>query len=275
MSLISELKHESKIIRASILEALYASGGGHYGGALSIVDILVVLYRCILNRSIHPARKYDRDHLILSKGHAAIALYAVLKHIGILNKFDLAGYGKCQTGLEGHPDMTQTPGIDFSTGSLGQGLGIGLGMAVALRNKNRSVWVILGDGECEEGQVWEAAMLAARLKITNLFAVIDINGAQEFGWTYDKSVDQEPCPNLKKKWNAFGWDTIEVDGHNHDDIRKKFTSKHTERPSVFLARTRKGKSVRTIEEQIKRFHCTSVTKEEYDEIKKQLLCSHD
>src|ERR1700723_462317 len=156
-SLALELESRSLNVRIEIVQALHQAGGGHFGGAMSVVDILLALYRTV---PLLPRERSDR--IILSKGHAAIAQYAVLKNVGLLAECDLGKYGSLNSGLEGHPDMTETQGIDFSTGSLGQGVAVGLGMAMALRSSGLHVWVVVGDGECQEGQVWEAAGLAAR-----------------------------------------------------------------------------------------------------------------
>src|SRR5438128_5916491 len=163
---------EATELRREIIEGLFACGGGHYGGALSVLDIILTLYRRILRTAPDQPNHPSRDRFILSKGHSAIALYAVLRRFGFFND-SLTGYGQADSMLEGHPDMTVLPGVDFSTGSLGQGLSVGLGMAMALRSTDQNVWVVLGDGECQEGQVWEAAMLAARYRIDNLHAIID------------------------------------------------------------------------------------------------------
>ena len=230
--------------RVAIVEALYAAGGGHFGGALSVVDILLALYQ---NRPIASGEE-PGDKLILSKGHAAIALYGVLHTVGLL-KSDLALYGSYGSGMEGHPDMLANPQVHFSTGSLGQGLAVGLGMALALRESNRHVWVVLGDGECQEGQVWEAAMLAARYQVDNLHAVVDWNGAQECGWHHDNRLEQDPLPDALAKWSAFGWTAKEIDGHDHVALSEWIVDavQNIRKPSVALARTRKGYGVKLFE----------------------------
>jgi transketolase len=199
-----------------------------------------------------------------------MALYAVLRRLG-LSDAPLGGYGSLGSPLEGHPDMTAHPAIDFSTGSLGQGLSVGLGMALALRGRGPRVWVVLGDGECQEGQVWEAAMLAARLAADNLIAVVDANGFQEWGWS--RSVDApEPVPNLAGKWAAFGWRVMEADGHDHEDLAAAFTAATVAdgRPAMVITRTVKGKGVPLAEADPVRFHCTTVTDLEHAEILRSL-----
>jgi transketolase len=249
------------------VEALHAAGGGHYGGALSVVDILHALYR---NRPID-RRLMPGDKLILSKGHAAIALYAVLQALGYLES-DLTLYGSFGSGLEGHPDMLATPEIHFSTGSLGQGLGVGLGMALALREINRHVWVVLGDGECQEGQVWEAAMLAARYRVGNLHAVVDCNRAQECGWRHDPSLEQTPLPDGLAKWLAFGWQTREIDGHDHLALDNWIADavEITDRPSIALAQTRKGRGVSLFEAEPEKYHCKQLSEEEIRQVRSEL-----
>ena len=258
------LRDEAAALRRDVVEALFACGGGHYGGSLSVVDILLILYRC------EPALQAEapgRDRLILSKGHAAVALYAVLRRLGLADE-PLGEYGTLGSAYQGHPDMTFLPAVDFSSGSLGQGLAVGLGMAMALKPGGAHVWVVLGDGECQEGQIWEAAQLAERYRADNLTAVIDGNGHQEFGWPGATGEDAQPVKRLAEKWRAFGWEMDEVDGHDHRALAAAFArARATEgRPCAVLARTTKGKGVRLIESDPVRFHCTSVTEEEHQQI---------
>lgn len=256
---ISEQELLTRKTRVAILEALHTSGGGHYGGSLSVVDILHSLYR---NRNLEH-QKARGDKLILSKGHAAIALYATQKTLGLIES-DLALYGTFGSGMEGHPDMLASPHVHFSTGSLGQGLAVGLGMAIALREERRHVWVVIGDGECQEGQIWEACMLAARYHVSNLHAIVDCNGAQECGWRHDENLECEPLPQGLAKWSAFGWSASEIDGHNHlslDDWILKATLTGR-RPSVALARTRKGRGVRIFEDAPEKYHCRKLSEDE-------------
>lgn len=261
------LSAEAAELRRDIIEALYASGGGHYGGSLSVLDLLLTLYRRVLRTFPENPRHPDRDRLILSKGHSSIALYAVLRRLGFFDH-PLSSYGRTGSPLEGHPDMTVLEGIDFSTGSLGQGLSVGLGMALALRGTGRQTWVVLGDGECQEGQVWEAAMLAARYRVEGLHAVIDANEFQEWGWSYTPEVNRQPLEELSTKWGAFGWRVLEVDGHDHEALAAVFEdAASTEgRPSVVVARTIKGKGYPLIETDPIRFHCATVSEEEHREL---------
>jgi transketolase len=258
------MSEEAALLRRDIIEALYACGGGHYGGSLSVIDVLLVLYRRVLRVTPAFPGHPDRDRLILSKGHAAIALYAVLRRGGFFTDA-LSGYGHAESRLEGHPDMATLPGVDFSTGSLGQGLSVGLGMAMAVHAAGSHVWVVLGDGECQEGQVWETAMLASRYRAGNLHAVVDVNGFQECGWPPPHRSNAPPVDNLAQRWKSFGWRVWTVDGHDHRKLCRVFTAATvaSARPTVVLARSRKGKGFSLIEANPLRFHCTTVTNQEH------------
>ena len=260
------LSAEAAELRRDIVEALYASGGGHYGGSLSVLDLILTLYRRILRvwpDDLGP----ERDRFILSKGHASIALYAVLRRLGFF-QHRLSDYGRFNSPLEGHPDMTVLPGIDFSTGALGQGLSVGLGMALALRGAGARTWVVLGDGECQEGQVWEAAMLAARYRVEQLHAVVDSNLYQEWGWSQSREASAAPVEDLAMKWAAFGWRVLEVDGHDHEALAATFAeaTATSRRPSVVIAHTTKGKGFAQIEADPVRFHCATVSEQEHQEL---------
>ena len=259
-----DLSAVCRAIRRRIAASLFASGGGHYGGSLSVVEILSVL----CHDFVYTAQQVvsARDRLILSKGHAAIALYATLAQLGRLDPSRLPSYASLESGLEGHPDMLATPDVDFSSGSLGQGLSVGLGMALALRGARRHVWVVLGDGECQEGQVWEAAILASRQRIGNLTAVVDANGSQDFGFALDPDIPQLPLPRISDIWSAFGWQVTEVSGHDPVSLRAAFSSARSAGqscPSVVIARTRKGAGVELFERQPTEFHCARLTPEQH------------
>lgn len=262
------LADEARALRRDLVEALHASGGGHYGGSLSVLDLLLTLYRRQLRIApaapLHPGR----DRLLLSKGHAALALYAILRRLGYFDH-PLSEYGSAHSPLEGHPDMTQLPGIDFSTGSLGQGLSVGIGMAIALRGAGPRIWVILGDGECQEGQIWEASMLAVQLRLDKLHVVVDYNRFQEWGWNRESGdagpVIPPPVDRLPEKWASFGWRVLEADGHDHDALAAAYTDMAATRgrPAVLIARTVKGKGFSLLEADPIRFHCDAVTDEEH------------
>lgn len=251
---------EALELRLEIVEALHATGGGHYGGCLSVIDLLLVLYRGVLR--VDPRRPRDprRDRLILSKGHAALALYAVLRR---LEYFDtpLSRYAEIGSPLEGHPDMLALPGVDFSTGSLGQGLSVGVGMALAMREGDQRVWVVLGDGECQEGQVWEAATLGAMCALDRLHVVVDHNRQQEWGW----ASGAPPMPALVDKWRAFGWRTFVCDGHDAAAFAAAVEAATAPGagPSVILADTIKGQGVPACMADPIRFHCDAMDQAEH------------
>lgn len=274
----STLAAEAKAIRRDIVETLYQTGGGHYGGALSVTDILLTLYRRQLRLCPAIPRHAQRDRLILSKGHAAVALYAMLRRLAYFDA-PLAEYASFDSILEGHPDMASVPGIDFSSGSLGQGLSVGIGMALALRTSGQQVWVVLGDGECQEGQIWEAAMLAANCQLSNLCAIVDCNLYQEWGWAATKDeAHPPPVSQMRHKWQAFGWRVIEVDGHDHAALEAAYQTAMpsttnqatTGQPTVILANTNKGHGVPLIANAPWRFHCETVTEAEHASILESL-----
>lgn len=251
---------EALELRLDIVEALYATGGGHYGGCLSVLDLLLGLYRGVLR--VDPAQPRDprRDRLILSKGHAALALYAVLRRLGYFDT-SLSRYAELGSPLEGHPDMLALPGVDFSTGSLGQGLSVGVGMALALRGGQQRVWVVLGDGECQEGQVWEAATLGAMCALDRLHVVVDHNRQQEWGW----GSGAPPMPALIEKWRAFGWRAFACDGHDPAAFAaavEAATAPDTG-PSVIVADTVKGRGVPACTADPMRFHCDAMDEAEH------------
>lgn len=219
----------------------------HLGPSLSCVDILVALYFGIMNVDIDNPGWEDRDRFILSKGHATPVLYAVLATRGFFSKKLLFDCRKLGCPLEGHPIMNTKLGIDMTSGSLGNGLSIGTGMAYYLKNKNihRNVYVLLGDGECQEGNIWEAALSSSALKLSNLIAIVDNNHFQSTGLT-DEIVSMEPFAD---KWNAMGWNVEEIDGHNMKQILSSLSQKvsNIEKPKVIIANTVKGKGVSFME----------------------------
>lgn len=226
------------------------AGSGHPGGSLSCADVLVALYFRVLR--VDPGRPDwpDRDRFVLSKGHACPALYAVLAERGFFPVEDLWTLRRLGSPLQGHPDMRKTPGVEASTGSLGQGLSIGLGMALAARLDGAAwrVYVMLGDGEIQEGQVWEAAMAAAHYRVDNLTAILDWNGLQIDG-PNDEVMSIQP---VAEKWRAFGWEVGEVDGHRFPEILQalRWARSVRGRPAIVLARTVKGRGVSFMEGQV-------------------------
>jgi transketolase len=249
---IQELQDLSAQARRLILESVHKAGAGHVGGPLSAADLLIALYFDVLN--IDPAKPdwSDRDRFILSKGHSSIGLYAVLALRGYFPIEELSTFDQIDSRLQGHPDMTKLPGLDMSTGSLGQGLSPGLGMALGakLRKQSFHTWVMLGDGEIQEGQIWEAAFVASRYRLDNLTAILDFNGLPQFGWPSDNGFTRErPIEDPAAKFHAFGWHTVECDGHDHPSIRAAFQEAldHREEPTCVIAHTIKGKGVSFME----------------------------
>lgn len=248
----AQLRRLSSRARQLILETVHHAGAGHVGGPLSVTDILVNLY---FNRlRIDPNQPGDpaRDRCILSKGHSSIALYTVLALRGYLPVEELATFDAIDSRLQGHPDLRALPGLDMSTGSLGQGLSPGIGMALGARLSKLDfhTWVILGDGEIQEGQIWEAAFVAHRYRLNNLTAIVDYNRLPQFGWPDASGFTRdEPIDDPGGKFAAFGWNVIETDGHDHEALENAFTAAiaHRAGPSVIVAHTVKGKGVSFME----------------------------
>lgn len=244
---IKELQLTATRARMEAVKMVHAAASGHIGGSLSALDILTDLYFSVM--SVDPAnpKNPDRDRFVLSKGHCTPALYATLALRGFFPVEELAGFRSINTHLSGHPDMVHVPGVDMSTGSLGQGLSAAVGMALAGKadSKDYRVYALLGDGEIEEGQIWEAAMAAAKFKLDNLCAVIDVNGLQIDGNT----ADVMPSEPLDKKMEAFGWHVIKIDGHDYEAIEAAFSEAKTVKgqPTAILAATVKGKGVSYME----------------------------
>ena len=245
----TELKRVANVLRQDIISMLVTSKSGHPGGSLSAAEIVTTLFFSEMRINPQDPRWADRDRFVLSKGHAAPVLYAALAEKGYFPKAELQGLRQTGHMLQGHPDMKKTPGVDMSTGSLGQGLSAANGMALAgkLDGKEYQVFVLLGDGEMAEGQVWEAAMAAAHYKLDNVTAVLDLNGLQ-----IDGTTDSVMCSTpLTEKWRAFCWNVIEVDGHDVDALLAAFAEAKqvTGKPSIIIAKTVKGKGVSFMEDQ--------------------------
>jgi transketolase len=260
----------SNIIRKDIVDIAYKAGGpSHPGPALSCTDIVTALYFKIMNIRPDDPHWEDRDRLILSKGHACPVIYAALAEKGYFDKGWLYTLRQIGSKLQGHPDMNKTPGIDMTSGSLGHGLSAGLGMALALKIKKKKskVFVILGDGELQEGLVWEAAMAAPRLRADNLIAIVDYNHFQSCGST-EEILPLEP---LADKWKAFGWRVLEMNGHNMDDIVNKLemACMFIGKPTVIIAHTVKGKGVSYMEND-NTWHQKTPTEEQYIQAMKEL-----
>ena len=242
-----ELENISKLMRKDIITMLTESASGHPGGSLSIVDIMSVLFFEEMNISPSNPKDPNRDRFVLSKGHAAPALYSALARKGYFDVEELMTLRKTGSRLQGHPNMNDLPGIDMSTGSLGQGISAAVGMALAgkLDKKDYRVYTILGDGELEEGQVWEAAMSAAHYNLDNLTAFVDNNGLQIDG---DIKDVMNPAP-IDKKFDAFGWNVLKINGHNYDEIRNAIEEAKNKKgqPTVIICDTVKGKGVSFME----------------------------
>ena len=244
-----ELKRIANVIRQDIVSMLVTAKSGHPGGSLSAADIVATLFFNEMRINPKDPNWADRDRFVLSKGHAAPVLYAALAEKGYFPKEELQGLRQTGHMLQGHPDMKKTPGVDMSTGSLGQGLSAANGMALAgkLDGKDYRVYTVLGDGEMAEGQVWEAAMAAAHYKLDNVTAVLDYNGLQIDGAT-ESVMSSAPLP---EKWRAFCWHVIEVDGHDIDALLAAFAEAKTVKgkPTIIIAKTVKGKGVSFMEDQ--------------------------
>ena len=258
---IKSLEERAKVIRRHVIRMLAKAGSGHPGSSLSTVDLLVALFYNKLKHNPQQPAWHDRDRFVMSKGHGCPALYAVLAEMGYfgIDKLDtLRQFGSI---LQGHPCMKTTPGIEISGGSLGQGLSVGLGIALAakLDKKDYRTYVMLGDGEIEEGQVWEAAMAASHYKADNLCAIIDQNGLQIDGFIHE-IMSSYPIPD---KWQGFGWHVIEINGHDYKAISSAYdeAEKVKGRPTVIVAKTIKGKGVSFMENQVD-WHGKAPTKEE-------------
>ena len=261
---IKALSLHAANVRKMALEAVYSAGAGHPGGSLSAADILTYLYMEEMNVNPDEPKAADRDRFVLSKGHCSPALYGVLAERGFIPKEDIKTFRHADSYLQGHPDMKGVPGVDMSTGSLGQGISAACGMAKAakLNGKDYRVYTMLGDGECEEGQVWEAAMFAAHYKLNNLIAFLDFNGLQIDG---DITKVMNPTP-FDKKFEAFGWNVIRINAHDFNLIEAavKEAKSVEDKPTLILADSIKGKGVSFMENKAE-WHGAAPTKEQYEQ----------
>ena len=245
--MLHDLSLKAAQVRSLAMDAVFSAASGHIGGSLSVADILTVLYFHTMKVDPEAPQAPDRDRLVLSKGHTTPALYATLALKGYFPVEELKLFRSVEGHYSGHPDMVHVPGVDMSTGSLGQGISAAVGMALAgqMDRKDHRIYAVLGDGEVEEGQVWEAAMAAAKYHLDNLCAVVDVNGLQMDG----KTADVMPSEPLDKKFEAFNWNVIQVDGHDIAAVAAAFEAakKGKGKPTVILARTVKGKGVSFME----------------------------
>ncbi len=259
---VRELQINATHVRKMALEAVHSAGAGHPGGSLSLADYLTYLYMVEMNVNPRDAKNPDRDRFVLSKGHCSPALYGVLAEAGFIPKEDIKGFRSIDSYLQGHPDMKKINGVDMSTGSLGQGISAACGMALAgkLDGKDYRVYTALGDGEIEEGQVWEAAMFAAHYKLDNLTAYLDFNGLQIDG-DITKVMNSLP---IDKKFEAFNWHVINIDAHDFNQIEAAVNeAKATkDRPTIIIGKSIKGKGVSFMEGQAA-WHGTAPNDEQY------------
>lgn len=255
-------------VRLGIIHGVHAAKSGHPGGSLSCADILTYLYFKEMNIDPENPKKPNRDRFVLSKGHAAPALYATLAERGFFSPHELFNLRHVGSFLQGHPDMNKVPGVDMSTGSLGQGISAAVGMALSAKHfgDNYRVYAVLGDGEIEEGQVWEAAMFASNKKLSNLIVFVDLNGLQ-----IDGSIDEvNSARPVDKKFEAFGFETIEINGHDFDEIESALDkAKRSDKPVAIIANTVKGKGVSFMENNVG-WHGKAPNDEQYELAVKEL-----
>ena len=259
---VEELEKMAKQVRKGIIEAVYSNQSGHPGGSLSVADILTVLYFKEMNIDEKNPNWSDRDRLVLSKGHCSPALYSCLANRGFFPVEDLKTFRNINSYLQGHPDKNKVPGVDMTTGSLGQGLSVANGMAIAgkMDGKNYRVYCILGDGEIEEGQIWEAAMAANKYQLDNLCVIIDNNNLQIDG-TIEEVMSSYP---IDEKFRSFGFEIIKIDGHDITEIIKAFdVAKNVKgKPTCIIAKTIKGKGISFMENQVG-WHGKAPNEEQY------------
>lgn len=285
----ADLAELARRARWLVIKTVTNAKAGHIGGPLSMMDLLVSLYFDALAIKPDEPDWPDRDRFVLSKGHAAVGLYAVLALRGFFPTDELATFDKGDSRLQGHPDVTRLPGLDASTGSLGQGLSAGVGMALGARLTGRGfhTWVLLGDGEIQEGMVWEAVQTAARYKLSNLTAILDRNGLQQFGLpssdetaSTDRGDRRDPWfgTDLPAVFQGFGWRVLEIDGHDFDQIKKAYAVARagdgTERPTVIVAQTLKGKGL-SLAEGLHTWHSIVPTAEDLETSRRELGPAED
>ena len=256
-------------IRRDAIEMTHVSNGSHIACVLSVADIIAVLFAKIMNYDPENPKMDERDRLVLSKGHAGAAIYSALAEEGFFDVEELKTHYANGSRLSGHVSH-KVPGIDVSTGSLGHGLPVAAGMAHSAKidGKKHTVYVVLGDGECDEGSIWESALYANQYELNNLVAIVDHNKMQSFGYCED-TIKLEP---LSEKWKSFGWNVVEIDGHNHEQLKNTFESirgNNNNKPTVVIANTIKGKGISFMEGNIK-WHYNSPQGDDYDNAVKEL-----
>lgn len=260
-------ENKAKELRREILKMLFTAQSGHPGGSLSCVEMLMALYYEVMNIDPKDPKKADRDRFVLSKGHACPTLYAILADLGYFPKEDLAKLRQIDSHLQGHPDCNKTPGVDMNTGSLGQGISLAMGLALAAKHAKADykVYTVIGDGECQEGLVWEAAMAAAHYKLDNLVVMLDYNKLQ-----IDGSNDQVMgLGDIVAKFNAFGFECFEVDGHDIPAIVEALKAPVSGKPKFICCNTIKGKGVSFMEDQ-SGWHGKVMSAEDFEKAMKEL-----
>ena len=261
---IAQLEDKAKVIRRNVIKSIGIGTAGHVGGSMSAADIVTALYFHKMNFDPKQPKMPNRDRFLLSKGHVAVLQYAAMAEAGFFPAEDLQHTKDLGFHLQGHPDYLKTPGIEAGTGSLGQGLSLGLGMAMGLRVQETAgkVYVLCGDGELAEGQIWEAAMAAAAHKVDNLVAIVDHNKLQAMG----KLEDRLDIPAIPQKWASFGWNVIEIDGHNMEEILAALDKADEVKgvPTVIVAHTVKGKSI-SFAENVVSCHNVLLTEDMYNQ----------
>ena len=265
---ITDSKELAWKIRRDAIEMTHLSNGSHIASILSLADIIAVLYAKIMRYDPKNPQLEERDRIILSKGHAGAAIYAALAEEGFFDTEELKTHYANGSRLSGHVSHKNVPGVEFSTGSLGHGLSVGAGMAFAakLDNKKHKVYVVLGDGECDEGSIWECALFANQYKLDNLVAIIDSNKMQSMDYC-ENTIALEP---FAEKWKTFGWNVKEIDGHNHEELEKALLEENTmSKPTVIIANTIKGKGISFMENNIV-WHYRAPQGEDYEKAVKEL-----
>ena len=268
--IINKINEMTKRMRKNILDMSLSAGSesSHFGGGLSIVEITATLFGSIMSYDPKNPEWEDRDRFILSKGHGCLGYYTALHEIGLISKDDLMKFEKTNSYLLGHPVMNRKKGIEFSNGSLGMGLSIGIGVALAAkkRKKNYKVYVLIGDGECNEGSVWEAAMAAPNFKLNNIISIVDRNNLQQTG----TNKEIMSVGDIAEKWRSFAWDVIELDGHNIKELYDAFSNeRNSTKPLAIIANTIKGKGF-SFSENNNDWHHKIMSKSQYELAIKEL-----
>jgi transketolase len=275
---LKTLKNLSASTRKLIVETVHYANAGHLGGPMSVTDLLVALYFEVMNIRQDQPQWDNRDRFVLSKGHSAIALYTVMALRGYLPVKELNTFDKIDSRLQAHPDMSVLPGLDMSTGSLGQGISAAVGMALGAKLTGQSFYTycIIGDGEAQEGQVWEAADVAVRYSLDNLIVLLDFNKLQQYGWEAPDQSRESPIRSPEAKWTAFGWNVITIDGHRFEEIIPacRQSKLHKGQPTIIIANTVKGKGVSFMENAYL-WHSKVPTKKELERATEEIAAGGD